>query len=144
MKTTTTTLTSLLQRVWRGAAVGAALLLWASGATANDGFSVDRELHYCHRQVVRALAQLRKADGSYDFALEPRNILATDKQRGWNCRKATPEEWCSGFWPGILWMDYAATGDSLVRRATAATRCWPTWPWRTPRPQCATTFAPTP
>lgn len=117
MKTTTTTLTSLLQRVWRGAAVGAALLLWASGATANDGFSVDRELHYCHRQVVRALAQLRKADGSYDFALEPRNILATDKQRGWNCRKATPEEWCSGFWPGILWMDYAATGDSLVRRA---------------------------
>ena len=34
----------------------------------------------------------------------PRNILAGETV--WNCRKACPEEWCSGFWPGILWMDY--------------------------------------
>lgn len=117
MRLKTTTLTTLLQRVWRGAALGAALLLWASGAEANDGFSVDRELRYCHRQVRRALAQLRKADGTYDFTQQPRNILANDKQTGWNCRKATAEEWCSGFWPGILWMDYAATGDKQVRSA---------------------------
>ena len=33
----------------------------------------------------------------------------------WACRKATPDEWCSGFWPGVLWYDYELTGDTLVR-----------------------------
>lgn len=84
------------------------------------------ELNYCSRQVKRALGLLRRADGTFDFTLLPRNILATDRQPGWNTRKASAEEWCSGFWPGILWMDYALTGDSEVRRAaegyTAALR----------------------
>ena len=78
---------------------------------------VDRQLDYCHRQVVRALAELRRKDGSYDLTAEPRNILKGDRRRGWNCRKATAEEWCGGFWPGILWMDYQASGDGAVRRA---------------------------
>lgn len=74
---------------------------------------VDKQTGYCHEQVKRALSILRP----YDFTMEPRNILATDKQQGWNCRKASAEEWCSGFWPGILWMDYALTGDEEVRQA---------------------------
>ncbi len=93
------------------------LVLSAGSAAAKDGFDVDRELNYCSRQVKRALQQLRQADGNYDFSLMPRNILGTDRQAGWNCRKVSAEEWCSGFWPGILWMDYALTGDSEVRRA---------------------------
>ena len=65
---------------------------------------VDKELDYCHHQVTRALQALQP----YDFAMMPRNILSTEGQRTptWNCRKASAEEWCSGFWPGILWMDY--------------------------------------
>lgn len=78
---------------------------------------VDKQLEYCHRQVGRALDELRQKDGSYDFSMEPRNILKGDKQKGWNCRKATPEEWCDGFWPGILWMDYQNTKDEAVRKA---------------------------
>ena len=80
---------------------------------------VDKQLEYCHKQVGRALDELRQKDGSYDFSMEPRNILKGDRQKGWNCRKATPEEWCDGFWPGILWMDYQNTKDEAVRKAAA-------------------------
>ena len=78
---------------------------------------VDKQLQYCHKQVKRALAELQQKDGSYDYTMEPRNILKGDKQKGWNCRKATAEEWCDGFWPGILWMDYQNTKDEAVRKA---------------------------
>lgn len=78
---------------------------------------VNKQLDYCHAQVMRALQELRQADGTFDYTMEPRNILKGDKQQGWNCRKATAEEWCSGFWPGILWMDYQRTGEPLVLKA---------------------------
>lgn len=78
---------------------------------------VDKQLQYCHKQVKRALTELQQKDGSFDYTMEPRNILKGDKQKGWNCRKATPEEWCDGFWPGILWMDYQNTKDEAVRKA---------------------------
>ena len=78
---------------------------------------VDKQLQYCHKQVKHALAELQQKDGSYDYTMEPRNILKGDKQKGWNCRKATAEEWCDGFWPGILWMDYQNTKDEAVRKA---------------------------
>ena len=78
---------------------------------------VDKQLQYCHKQVKRALPELQQKAGSYDYTMEPRNILKGDKQKGWNCRKATAEEWCDGFWPGILWMDYQNTKDEAVRKA---------------------------
>ena len=84
-------------------------------ALAGSGLRVDDDLNYCHRQVQRALTELR-AGGGYDFTMEPRNILATDRHAGWNERKATAEEWCSGFWPGVLWMDYMASGDTTLLR----------------------------
>ena len=82
---------------------------------AQPHFDVDSELDYCHRQVLRALERLRP----YDYTMEPRNILPSDDPdaSGWNCRPVSGEEWCSGFWPGILWMDYMATGDKQVRKA---------------------------
>lgn len=77
---------------------------------------VNKQLDYCARQVDLALGLLQHPDGSFDYTMEPRNILKGDKQKGWNCRKCVAEEWCSGFWPGILWMDYALTGKEKVRR----------------------------
>ena len=62
---------------------------------------VEKDLAYCHRQVARALDGL-KENGGWDYTQMPRNILAEDLQQGrteWNCRPATPEEWCGGFWP---------------------------------------------
>ena len=67
--------------------------------------NADEALDYCSSQVNRALAGLHDNNGSYDYSMEPRNILKDETK--WNCRKASPQEWCSGFWPGILWMDYA-------------------------------------
>ena len=75
----------------------------------------EKELAYCAEQVNRALDSLRQADGSYDFTMEPRNIL--EGERTWNCRKASVTEWCSGFWPGVLWMDYSITKEDNVRTA---------------------------
>ena len=89
--------------------------LISTSSYSESDFRVDDDLSYCHRQVLRALAELRNG-GDYDFTMEPRNILSTDHQIGWNVRKATAEEWCSGFWPGVLWMDYIASGDKLLLR----------------------------
>jgi unsaturated chondroitin disaccharide hydrolase len=74
-------------------------------------FTADASLDYCATQVNRALEALRDSD----YSLEPRNILEGDTS--WNCRKASEQEWCSGFWPGILWMDYAYTKDERIRKA---------------------------
>ena len=76
---------------------------------------VDKQLQYCHKQVKRALAELQQKDGFYDYTMEPRNILKGDKQKGWNCRKMD-KDWCSGFWSGILWMDYQNTKDEAVKK----------------------------
>ena len=74
-------------------------------------FDADSALTYCHQQVTKALEALQP----YDFTMEPRNIL--EGETTWNCRKAIAQEWCSGFWSGILWMDYAYSKDESVREA---------------------------
>ena len=75
------------------------------------GVDVAKQLKYCHRQVERALKGMQP----YHYDMQPRNIL--DGQTQWNCRRASAEEWCSGFWPGVLWMDFGVTKDEDVRRA---------------------------
>ncbi|MCR5180202.1 MAG: glycoside hydrolase family 88 protein [Bacteroidaceae bacterium] len=91
-----------------------ALTLWCTlilGLTAcqsqnsTPSLDVDAALAQCHRQVDRALAQL-SASGAIDTTMMPRNIPAGDS--AWSCRPLCSEEWCSGFWPGILWLDYEA------------------------------------
>ena len=85
-------------------------LLLTAGLSAQT-LDADRQLSYCHGQVMKALKALRP----YDFSREPRNIL--NGQQTWNCRKAVAEEWCSGFWPGILWMDYQWLEESGMQKA---------------------------
>lgn len=82
--------------------------------TTTKTLNPDKEITYCMRQINRALLGLQQENGSYDYTMQPRNIV--QKQQVWNCRKATVQEWCSGFWPGILWMGYSATHDSLIRQ----------------------------
>ena len=74
---------------------------------------VSRSLSYCSSQVDRALEALRP----YDFTMMPRNIL--QGETAWNLRKAKAEEWCSGFWPGILWMTFAYNKSEAVHKAAA-------------------------
>lgn len=77
-------------------------------------FDVDDALAQCDRQVHRALRQLA-ANGPIDTTMMPRNVAAGDS--AWTCRPLCAAEWCSGFWPGILWLSYEATPSAEVRRA---------------------------
>lgn len=73
--------------------------------------NVQEQLQYCHSQVERTLTELC-CDSLTDYSMMPRNILSGESH--WNCRKASETEWCSGFWPGVLWYDYENTGDLSV------------------------------
>ena len=72
---------------------------------------VNKALDYCAKQTQRTLTEL-KTDSGIDHTMMPRNIMADEQH--WNCRKATKEEWCAGFWPGVLWYDYEYTKDKQV------------------------------
>lgn len=89
-----------------------ALLLTSCAATTTETLDVEESLAYCDRQVKRTLRELSSHD-SIDYTMMPRNIAATDSV--WHLRKATPDEWCAGFWPGVLWYNYEATRDEIIR-----------------------------
>ena len=75
-------------------------------------FSPSAQLDYCVAQTRLALKELGQG-GEIDYSMMPRNILKGQKE--WNCRKVSAEEWCSGFWPGILWYAYEASGDDKLK-----------------------------
>lgn len=79
----------------------------ASAINAQEG------LDYCHSKVSKTLAEL--AADSIDYTLMPRNIAPDDSV--WQLRKAVSDEWCSGFWPGILWYDYEHSRDPKTLEA---------------------------
>ena len=74
---------------------------------------VGSSLSYCHYQVERTLSELKSRESGIDYTLMPRNIA--DTANVWHLRKATKEEWCAGFWPGVLWYDYEYTGNPAIR-----------------------------
>ncbi len=87
------------------------LLFTSCVAVTADTLDVDEALDYCGAQVHRTLAQLER--DSMDYSMMPRNIAATDTV--WHCRKSTCDEWCAGFWPGVLWYEYEATRDEKIK-----------------------------
>lgn len=93
--------------------VGLGICLLAACSGSKGELNVDKALDYCDAQVHRTLTELKVGNGSIDYTLMPRNIM--DSLTTWHCRKATKDEWCSGFWPGILWYDYEATGDEQIK-----------------------------
>ena len=97
------------------ASVGLSLL--AACAPSKGEFDAENALKYCDRQVHRTLSELRTAEGGLDYTLMPRNIM--DSLNVWHCRKVDKTEWCSGFWPGILWYDYEFMGDAKLKEEAA-------------------------
>ena len=96
------------------------MMLSACASTPASQIDVDKTLHYCDVQIHKTLNSLHQAD-SMDYTMMPRNILQGETK--WNLRKATKEEWTAGFWPGVLWYDYEATGnDSIKEEADKFTR----------------------
>jgi unsaturated chondroitin disaccharide hydrolase len=92
--------------------LGLSLLILCSFTNKTDCKFVDKALQYCSNQTNRTMKEL-KTDSVIDYKMMPRNIL--NGQSKWNCRKTCKEEWTAGFWPGLLWYDYEATGDAKVK-----------------------------
>lgn len=80
-------------------------------AAGRDRLNIDRQLSYCNQQVERTLNELRQTDGSIDYSRVPRNICNNQSQ--WKLNKANVEEWCAGFYPGILWMSNHPTEAAM-------------------------------
>ena len=94
---------------------GACLCMFTACNMPEKGMDVDvyEALDYCDAQVQRTLTELKAAEGTIDYSMMPRNIM--DSLNTWHCRKATKDEWCSGFWPGVLWYDYEYTGKTTIK-----------------------------
>ena len=69
-----------------------------------DAFDVDKAINYCVEKTLNTI------DGLDSFDRMPRNILKGQKE--WNT--VGIHDWTSGFWPGILWYAYEASGDSII------------------------------
>ena len=84
----------------------------SSNEATADKVDVAEALTYCHQKVSKSLDDLGKDEK--DYTLMPRNIENSDTV--WACRKATAEEWCGGFWPGVLWYDFENTSDQKIKK----------------------------
>lgn len=74
---------------------------------ASEQLDTDKLLQYCVDKV-----KLTMADLTYTDSL-PRNIYPD--QTTWN--KVGIHDWTSGFWPGLLWYTYEASGDEDIKAA---------------------------
>jgi len=96
----------------------------ATSCTEEAKIDTRRQLDYCASQVERSLQAMHVGDTT-DYSRSPRDIL--DGQRDWNLQPLEPQNWTWGFWPGILWMDYAYTKNESIRqeaeRFTAPLAC---------------------
>ncbi|MCM1295896.1 MAG: glycoside hydrolase family 88 protein [Muribaculaceae bacterium] len=93
----------------------ASLGIFGSCAAHNErllAVDTEKELEYCHSKVLSTLAELHQDKDSIDYMMMPRNVAP--QAHSWECRPTCAEEWCSGFWPGVLWYDYEASKDSTV------------------------------
>lgn len=105
-------LTSIIPFI--GLALGAAVYTGCVNASAETELDIDKDLAYCDTQIHRTLNDLRSHGDTIDYTMMPRNMEGD--ATCWHCRKADKEEWCGGFWPGILWYNYEATGDTTIRK----------------------------
>lgn len=105
----------LYQYILTGAVLTAgALGLKSCFKTQAETVDTEALLTYCSDKVDRAINSLSKEQGVIDYTKMPRNI-ALDSMV-WSTRDVCPEEWCDGFWPGVLWYTYEYSGKKEHQR----------------------------
>lgn len=86
----------------------AVLIIYMSSCTTKvkepETFSTSEKLDYCVEKTRATLNSIYSSDSL------PRNILQGQTQ--WN--QVGIHDWTSGFWPGILWYAYEASGDTSI------------------------------
>jgi len=88
------------------------LLLCLSCQEKNNnpsGLNVKHELDYCQSQIKKTLTEIG------DTIAIPRNVLTG--QQHWNLVAPVVQDWTIGFWPGVLWYGYEASGDEEIKKA---------------------------
>ena len=88
--------------------LAAGLLLAA--ACARPASLADEALDYCVKKVTGVQERL-----GADYGESPRNIAPGDCR--WNLTPVCQENWTMGFWPGVLWYAYEASGDAALETA---------------------------
>lgn len=74
--------------------------------TKKEAFDIDETLKYCVGKAKISASSLERADRM------PRNIDPDKKE--WNT--VGVRDWTSGFWPGVLWYAYEASGDAMLKK----------------------------
>lgn len=84
-----------------------AILLIFSVKNVHSQVDARKQLRYCSMQITKTLKLIPEIKDNI-----PRSIIpGTDE---W--RFVGYQDWCSGFWPGILWYDYQADRQASVRQ----------------------------
>ncbi|MEP6748123.1 MAG: glycoside hydrolase family 88 protein [Bacteroidota bacterium] len=83
------------------------VVLVFSGFSSIAQLNVDKQLSYCADQTSKTLATL------YDYNHIPRSVA--NGKTTWNM--ISYEDWCSGFWPGVLWYVYEYTKSNQIKKA---------------------------
>ena len=84
--------------------------LLVAAACARPVSLADEALDYCVKKVTGVQERL-----GADYGESPRNIAPGDCR--WNLTPVCQENWTMGFWPGILWYAYEASGDAALETA---------------------------
>ena len=84
--------------------------LLVAAACARPASLADEALDYCVKKVTGVQERL-----GADYGESPRNIAPGDCR--WNLTPVCQENWTMGFWPGILWYAYEASGDAALETA---------------------------
>ena len=84
--------------------------LLLAAACARPASLADEALDYCVKKVTGVQERL-----GADYGESPRNIAPGDCR--WNLTPVCQENWTMGFWPGILWYAYEASGDAALETA---------------------------
>ena len=84
--------------------------LLLAAACARPASLADEALDYCVKKVTCVQERL-----GADYGESPRNIAPGDCR--WNLTPVCQENWTMGFWPGILWYAYEASGDAALETA---------------------------
>ena len=83
------------------------LVLSVLTACSKPASFVDVALDYCVTKTLQAQEHL-----GADYLASPRNIAPGDSE--WACRPVSEDNWTMGFWPGILWYAYEASGNAAL------------------------------
>ena len=73
----------------------------------SQDFTPEKALEYCNMQIQRSINELKI---NYDYDYTPHSVL--NENNFWLCHKVSPLIWTSGFWPGLLWLDYSYTKNN--------------------------------